>query len=83
MALGIPVVASSTKIDRYYFNDSVFRFFESGNSIALANIISLLKDKVLARELANRASIHAAANTWESRKAEYLGLVDQLCLNAK
>ena len=32
MSLGIPVVASSTKIDRYYFDGSLLRFFESGNS---------------------------------------------------
>jgi glycosyltransferase involved in cell wall biosynthesis len=80
MALGIPVVASSTKIDRCYFNDSVLRFFESGNSAALAReIIDLLKDTEMARQMANRASEHAAANTWESHKAEYLSLVDRLC----
>jgi glycosyltransferase involved in cell wall biosynthesis len=32
MSVGVPVVVSSTKIDRYYFNDAVVRFFESGNS---------------------------------------------------
>jgi len=30
------LVVSSTKIDRYYFDDSVARFFESGNADALA-----------------------------------------------
>jgi glycosyltransferase involved in cell wall biosynthesis len=84
MALGVPVVASSTKIDRYYFNDSVLRFFESGNSAALAReIVSLLKQPEVARQMVTRASAHAAANTWESRKAEYLGLVDQLCSASK
>ena len=28
LSLGIPVVVSSTKIDRFYFNDSVVRFLE-------------------------------------------------------
>ena len=27
MALGVPVLASGTKIDHYYFNDSVVEFF--------------------------------------------------------
>jgi len=80
MALGIPVVASSTKIDRHYFNDSVLRFFESGNSAALAReIVELLKNTEMARQMASRAAEHAAANTWESRKVEYLDLVDRLC----
>ena len=80
MALGVPVVASSTKIDRHYFNDSVLRFFESGNSAALAReIVALLKDTEMTRQMADRASAHAAANTWESRKSEYLTLVDRLC----
>jgi glycosyltransferase involved in cell wall biosynthesis len=84
MALGIPVVASSTKIDRYYFNDSVLRFFESGDSAALAReIVALLKNPEMAGQMARRASVHAAANTWESRKTEYLGLVDRLCSSAK
>jgi glycosyltransferase involved in cell wall biosynthesis len=80
MALGIPVVASSTKIDRYYFNDSVLRFFESGNPAALAHgIIELLKQPESTRQMVSRASAFVAVNTWESRKAEYLSLVDRLC----
>ena len=31
MSLGVPMVVSDTKSDRYYFDDSVVRFFESGN----------------------------------------------------
>jgi len=27
MAMGIPVIVSDTKIDKYYFDDSVLRFF--------------------------------------------------------
>ena len=30
MAVGVPVVVSNTKVDRYYFDESVVRFFESG-----------------------------------------------------
>jgi glycosyltransferase involved in cell wall biosynthesis len=80
MSLGIPVVASSTKIDRFYFNESILRFFDSGNSDALASeLISLLTNLEEARQMAARASTHAAMNTWQSRKVEYLDLVDSLC----
>ncbi len=80
MSLGIPVVASSTKIDRFYFNDSVLRFFESGNSPALAHeIVHLLEDPEGCRQMTARAAAHAARNSWESSKAGYLELVDRLC----
>jgi glycosyltransferase involved in cell wall biosynthesis len=80
MSLGVPVVISNTKIDRYYFNDSVVRFFESGNADALAReMIALLRDPGLRRELASRASEYAAENCWDRRKADYLHLVDSVC----
>ena len=80
MSLGIPVVASSTKIDRYYFTDSVLRFFESGNSEALAeNMIDLLRHPDIARQMASRASEYVAKNSWETRKVDYLAIVDRLC----
>src|SRR6185369_4084756 len=80
MSLGVPVVVSSTKIDRYYFNDSVVRFFESGNPDALADaMFEVLSNEDLRRGLAARASEYASQNSWENRKTEYLDLVDSLC----
>lgn len=80
MAVGVPVVVSSTKVDRYYFNDSVVRFFESGNPDALAReMLTLLRDAEVRQHLIMRASEYAAANSWENRKQDYLGLVDSLC----
>ena len=80
MCLGIPVVASSTKIDRYYFDDSVLRFFESGNSSALSGeIIELLRHPEIGRSMAARAIEHARHNSWDQRKVDYLDLVDKLC----
>jgi len=81
MSLGVPVVVSSTKIDRYYFDDSVVRFFESGNADALAHaMFEVLSNERLRREMAARASEYAARNSWQNRKADYLKLVDLLCL---
>jgi glycosyltransferase involved in cell wall biosynthesis len=80
MSLGVPVVVSSTKVDRYYFDDSVVRFFESGNAEALAEaMFEVLSNEQLRREMAGRASEYAARNNWQYRKADYLKLVDSLC----
>jgi glycosyltransferase involved in cell wall biosynthesis/rhamnogalacturonyl hydrolase YesR len=79
MSLGVPVVVSSTKIDRFYFNDSVVRFFESGNPDALAEgIIEVLGDAQRRAQLVANASRYVSENNWESRKADYLWLVDSL-----
>jgi glycosyltransferase involved in cell wall biosynthesis len=80
MAVGVPVVVSSTKIDRYYFNDDVVRFFESGNHEALARAMKdLLVDETARTSLATRASEFAQRNSWDKRKTEYYRLVDSLC----
>jgi glycosyltransferase involved in cell wall biosynthesis len=80
MAVGVPVVVSSTKVDRYYFNDSVVRFFESGNPDALAReMLALFGDVELRQRLTARASEYAFEHSWESRKGDYLSLVDSLC----
>ena len=80
MAVGVPVIVSSTKVDRYYFNDSVVRFFESGNPDALAReMVALLRDDELRRRMTAQASKYAATHCWENRKGDYLRLVDALC----
>jgi glycosyltransferase involved in cell wall biosynthesis len=79
MALGVPMVVSSTKIDRYYFDDSVVRFFESGNPDALADaMFDVLSNEELRRGMVNRASEYVSRNSWNNRKADYLALVDSL-----
>ena len=80
MSVGIPVVVSDTKIDRYYFNDSIVRFFESGNPNALAAAMwEVLRSEELRRQMVTCASEYVVRNNWESRKADYLALVDDLC----
>ena len=80
MSVGIPVVVSDTKIDRYYFDDSVVRFFESGNPDAFAHaMLEVLCNDESRREMVARAFDYAVRNCWEPRKADYLKLVDSLC----
>lgn len=79
MSLGVPVVVSSTRIDRFYFDDSVVRFFESGNVDALAiAMLDVLGDSELRQRMTANASAYATRHSWEMRKADYLNLVDEL-----
>jgi glycosyltransferase involved in cell wall biosynthesis len=80
MAVGVPVIVSSTKVDRYYFNDSVVRFFEAGNPDALGReMLALLRDGQLRKQMTAQASEYASTHCWENRKADYLRLIDSLC----
>ncbi|MFA6563353.1 MAG: glycosyltransferase family 4 protein [Verrucomicrobiia bacterium] len=80
MSLGIPVVVSKTRIDQHYFNDSIVSFFESGDRDGLAEAaLRVLRDGELRRAMVKRASEYAVQNSWQSRKADYLKLVDSLC----
>ena len=79
MSLGVPVVVSSTKIDRFYFDDSVVRFFESGNHDAMAEaMLEVLQNRDVRRKLVSNASEYAVRHAWQRRKGAYLQLVDQL-----
>jgi len=80
MSVGVPVVVSSTKIDRYYFDDSMVRFFESGNVDALAEaMFDVLENTEGRRTMVARAAEYVALNSWENRTRDYLELVDRLC----
>lgn len=79
MSVGIPVVASTTDIERKYFNENVLRFFESGNHEALGeNILALLEDAELTKRMVKNAHAFAFEHSWERHKGEYLALVDRL-----
>jgi len=80
MSVGVPVVVSNTKIDRYYFNDSIVRFFESGDISGLANaMVEVLSNDELRNQMVHHASEYAAKNSWGVRKTDYLTLIDSLC----
>jgi glycosyltransferase involved in cell wall biosynthesis len=79
MSVGVPVVVSKTKIDQYYFDDTVVRFFKSGDREALAEaMIDVLLNSDVRKTLVANASKYSIANSWDSRKADYLRLVDSL-----
>ena len=83
MAVGTPVMVSRTKVDQYYFDESVVCFFESGNDEELARrMLGLLQSPQERAALSARALVYAQTNSWDARKQEYLELVDGLAAQA-
>jgi len=79
MALGIPVVVAETRIDRYYFNDRIVKFFEPENAGDLAKVITeLIRDKELRKRLASNASAFVSEYTWDKKEKDYLSIVEKL-----
>ncbi|MFZ0395771.1 MAG: glycosyltransferase family 4 protein [Terracidiphilus sp.] len=79
MAMGVPVIASRTAIDEFYFNDRLVEFFESGNAADLARkIVHLMQSPQRAAELRQQGSDFIAINNWEVKQGEYFALVDRL-----
>src|SRR5260370_28048099 len=73
MSVGVPAVVSSTKIDRYYFDDSVVRFFESGNVDGFAEAIyEILKNPQIRFHLGALALKNASVKRWEHPRTDYI-----------
>jgi glycosyltransferase involved in cell wall biosynthesis len=79
MSQGLPVLVSRTKIDSFYFDDNVVRFFPSGDSKAMADAMwEMIGDKDLRQELGAKGFEYAERNSWDCKKGEYLKLIDTL-----
>jgi glycosyltransferase involved in cell wall biosynthesis len=79
MSLGIPIVLSKTKIDQYYFNDSVVKFFMPDNVDDLADaMLTMIENRELRETLRNNALNFVEDYRWSKRKNEYFDLVDSL-----
>jgi glycosyltransferase involved in cell wall biosynthesis len=75
MAMGVPVLASSTRIDRYYFGGGVIEFFDSGNIEDMAaKILDLMRNKEKREALRARGLEYVRTNNWDVKKNEYLSL---------
>ncbi|HXC98913.1 MAG TPA: glycosyltransferase family 4 protein [Verrucomicrobiae bacterium] len=84
MAEGVPAIVSKTRVDQYYFNDSIVRFFESGNENELAAaMLTLFNNPESRAKLALNAREFVARNSWDVKKHEYLHLVDSLICSPK
>jgi len=79
MSQGIPVVVSKTKIDCFYFDDSVVRFFTSGDDQAMADaMLEVITNRALRERMISKGYEYVAKNSWEAKKQEYLHLIDTL-----
>jgi glycosyltransferase involved in cell wall biosynthesis len=77
MAMGVPVIVSDTKVDRYYFDDSVVRFFQGEDEDDLARcMLDLIRHPEKRLALVECAALHVANNDWALKKQEYLDIVD-------
>ena len=79
MSQGVPVVVSRTKIDTFYFDDSVVKFFESGNAEAMADaMLQVIEDSALRDALIAKGYDYVARHSWDEKRMCYLDLVDSL-----
>jgi glycosyltransferase involved in cell wall biosynthesis len=79
MALGVPIIASKTKIHSYYYDDSMVQYYENDDASQLAErMLQLYGDRTLCERLVANASKYVQENNWDARKHEYLELVDVL-----
>jgi glycosyltransferase involved in cell wall biosynthesis len=79
MALGIPVIVAKTRIDQYYFNDTLVKFFQAGNDKSLADAMLLMIRNVgMQNKLAANALTYIAQQSWDIKRLDYFNLVDSL-----
>jgi glycosyltransferase involved in cell wall biosynthesis len=84
MALGVPVVASSTRTNKHYFTDSVVRFCRGGDAQDLARSIVAVHDNPEATDrLTQNATAFIRRYQWDAQKSIYLDLVDSLTHSSK
>jgi glycosyltransferase involved in cell wall biosynthesis len=78
----VPVIVADTKIDKYYFNDSLVKFFKAGDEADLARCILTMINDRRARESRIKNSLqYIQTMNWSTRKQEYFDLVDNLVNN--
>jgi|LQYC01.1.fsa_nt_gi Glycosyltransferase len=79
MAMGVPVVVSDTKIDRFYFNESLVMFFKSGDERDLAEkIVTLYHKPVLRQTLAKNALQFINNNSWKAKESMYFRIINSI-----
>jgi glycosyltransferase involved in cell wall biosynthesis len=79
MSLGVPVIASRTKIHAYYYDETIIQYYDNDDESELAaQILHLKNHPELRRTIVANAKRYVEENTWDARKHEYLQLVDSL-----
>ncbi len=79
MAAGLPVVVSKTKIDEYYFDNSMVMFFEPEDHVDLAKcILELSRNSEKRKMLARKGKEFIEKNNWEIKSQKYLSIINKL-----
>jgi glycosyltransferase involved in cell wall biosynthesis len=79
MALGVPVLLADTLVDTYYFDESVAKFFASGDAENLAKaLLELYENPQELNRLAQNATAFVQKFTWKEKQNLYLDLVTAL-----
>jgi glycosyltransferase involved in cell wall biosynthesis/peptidoglycan/xylan/chitin deacetylase (PgdA/CDA1 family) len=83
MSHGIPVVASRATFNSFHFDESVVRFFASGDDEAMAEaVLEVIENKALREGLIARGYEFVQSNSWDRRRQAYFQLVDSLSTEA-
>jgi glycosyltransferase involved in cell wall biosynthesis len=81
MSLGVPIIVSKTKVDQYYFNDTIVKYFEPENEEDLADaILFLLKNPEAGNALAQNALKFVVQNNWAVKKQIYFDIINSLVI---
>jgi glycosyltransferase involved in cell wall biosynthesis len=79
MAAGIPAVISRTRIDEYYFDNTLVMFFEPDDHADLAKcILELCRSSEKRQGLAKKGTEFIEKNNWEIKGQLYLDAVSKL-----
>ena len=79
MSQGVPVIASRTKIDTYYFSENSVRFFKSGDARSMADaMLDVMQHNDVRDALVTSGYQYVERHGWHMRKMEYFELVDTL-----
>jgi glycosyltransferase involved in cell wall biosynthesis len=79
VALGMPVIASSTSTIRAYFSESMLAFTQPGDAKALADqMVELYRSPERRHRLTTEADIFTAEHNWPREKTRYYQLVDSM-----
>lgn len=83
MSLGIPVIASDTRVHQYYFDESVILFFKSDDEQDMARcMVSLIEETELRQKLLLNTEEFVKDYKWDKRKDTYLEIIDRLAKTA-
>ncbi len=79
MAVGVPVVVSRTRIDSYYFNERVVKFFRPDDVDDLeVSLAALISDKQSREQMVRHAFELIEKYKWSKNKDKYIEMVREL-----